>query len=784
MAKGKQDIKREFDAFASKIARLESLKQELNVLDTKGFESEVKLIRARLKDVNAIPDIERDIGVLREKIKNRYERHSADGKLDKKVQIESDNLKRDTKSLRNKINSLEDEIKKRKALSGKPKLSKEDRASIDDIPKIEGKLSGLKKEFDTHTHASTMKIDSGVGIIVDNKFGDFLSEIKSQLSVRLKEKEMFMDDKLKMDLEEHETEFSQKYKDLVDELHEKYKEKVNYELKKEVHARFDEELEKRLKEEERKLVAQLVNENAKRLVADRKKLVHNLHQDYNNKSNLLAKKIANERMVQSKKIEAERKKMKEKINAVDKRRKLINQDEISARKKLNEERVNLEKQFAELKKDEEHSLVKAKNIDKKEYSAKLSALRLEMNKKLHQRQLANDLQRKNKIAKEIEFLKKKMEEHANDFINSEKKKLEARINAVKNQEMLLASKNENVKKILAKEKEKLSESFERMKKDSRNEIENIKKEVEKKKKELEKVKNVDKDKLRAKIDALNAVKERNHIELQNELAFLHREREGLENKFINKLAKIKESRERYNSKMKEDKIKFMSKLNEDKNRNNSKMKEDMERTILEEKNKLMREEQEKLNEDKNRVKSALSAESKNKIGVARAEMNKRLREEHKRVATELSKMKNQEKVLSAKSANKQMQIVKEKEKLSNSFHKLYEQQKKAMEQTRKVEEQRLEQHKRENDAKFGEKVEEIRMKMKQDLEEQVKKKTSEAERNAEKQIKQKEHLIRKQLEREYNAKMQLELRKKETDMANRKAELERHVLEQAKKLFN
>jgi len=68
MVEDKSQIKKEFDSFARKISRLESLKHELDTLDTRGFESNAKVIRAKLKNVNLIPQIEREIAVLRKKV--------------------------------------------------------------------------------------------------------------------------------------------------------------------------------------------------------------------------------------------------------------------------------------------------------------------------------------------------------------------------------------------------------------------------------------------------------------------------------------------------------------------------------------------------------------------------------------------------------------------------------------------------------------------------------------------------------------------------------------------
>ena len=60
--KSKKSVKKEFEDFANKIARLEYLKHELDAMDKGGFKSEVRLIRAKLKDVNSIKEAENDIG--------------------------------------------------------------------------------------------------------------------------------------------------------------------------------------------------------------------------------------------------------------------------------------------------------------------------------------------------------------------------------------------------------------------------------------------------------------------------------------------------------------------------------------------------------------------------------------------------------------------------------------------------------------------------------------------------------------------------------------------------
>ncbi|MBI5803539.1 hypothetical protein HY448_02535 [Candidatus Pacearchaeota archaeon] len=68
MEENEQDIKRDFADFAKKIAKLESFKHEISSLDTKGFENEVSVIKAKLNDVDSIPEVEVQIHELEEKI--------------------------------------------------------------------------------------------------------------------------------------------------------------------------------------------------------------------------------------------------------------------------------------------------------------------------------------------------------------------------------------------------------------------------------------------------------------------------------------------------------------------------------------------------------------------------------------------------------------------------------------------------------------------------------------------------------------------------------------------
>ncbi len=72
MAKEGKISREDFEAFKIGVERLKELQRELNSLDTKKFKSDADAIRAKLKNVSEIPNIERGIKILKLKISNKY----------------------------------------------------------------------------------------------------------------------------------------------------------------------------------------------------------------------------------------------------------------------------------------------------------------------------------------------------------------------------------------------------------------------------------------------------------------------------------------------------------------------------------------------------------------------------------------------------------------------------------------------------------------------------------------------------------------------------------------
>src|SRR3989344_9351451 len=113
MSKGKKGVKkkgpskvleRDFEVFAKGVKRLEELRAELSSLNTSGYEEDAAIIRSKLKNVSYIPEIEKEIKVLRNKIDGKHKQRSP----------ESSNAHA---RIHKQINELEKELSRRKKIS-------------------------------------------------------------------------------------------------------------------------------------------------------------------------------------------------------------------------------------------------------------------------------------------------------------------------------------------------------------------------------------------------------------------------------------------------------------------------------------------------------------------------------------------------------------------------------------------------------------------------------------------------------------------------------------------
>ena len=98
--------------------------------------------------------------------------------------------------------------------------------NVSDIPVIEREMKDLKSKIHGKYKPKkprAVRVDSGVEFLVDRNFNDFLGDIKTALSKRIKNKEKAIGDKLKIDLKKKEQRFKDRYHSLADKEIEKRK---------------------------------------------------------------------------------------------------------------------------------------------------------------------------------------------------------------------------------------------------------------------------------------------------------------------------------------------------------------------------------------------------------------------------------------------------------------------------------------------------------------------------------------------------------------------------------
>jgi len=288
--------RKDFETFQFGVQRLKELEKELNSMDTRGFAREEQIIRAKLKNVSEIPNIEGQLKTLKAKIHKKY------------------SPKRKRKSPTKEISEDIEDIKG--VIKGLKRSRKE---SFEDI---KDEISKLKKP------KSLGPLDSGVGILVDTNFNAFLNQTKRALSARIKTKEDDLDNTLNVDLQKREENFKQKHQNLIrefnnkkrkleEDFNKKYAIKVKTTLQKEVAEHFNEELKQKLNAEKVQLGksykaqlrdhAQTELEKQKQILRDalerseehmHEKLLREfnkkLHEDLERKEKVLRKDLANE----------------------------------------------------------------------------------------------------------------------------------------------------------------------------------------------------------------------------------------------------------------------------------------------------------------------------------------------------------------------------------------------------------------------------------------------------------------------------------------------------------
>jgi hypothetical protein len=383
--------RKDFEVFAKGVERLEQLKNELYNLNTSGYEIEVASIRSKLKNVSYIPEIEKEMRVLKSKISGSYKVlkgvSNAGGVPVAGVKINK------------KIKELEKQIKKKRRVPKNKELNK--------IPKMEGQINHLKSVLDKQAEEEKRKkdllkkIDPSVNFLVNNSFNLSLNEIKAELSKKLKSKELDVQRRLQEDLELRKNNFQLQYKDLEHKFAEKYEQNVQMHLKNEVNRRFNNVLRARINALQKKLE----KESFDRFQA--------LKNDLNAKEQEKLRQLEKERREVRKKLSIENKK---KLAAEGKRLKfLLNSKEI---KEVERKTRELEKQTKALRNQLEKQTRESRN------RSLIDSKRLTDRKKKSMRKLIE--KRKSIIRNLTEKRKsmiKRLTNQANKRLNAEKQRL-------------------------------------------------------------------------------------------------------------------------------------------------------------------------------------------------------------------------------------------------------------------------------------------------------------------------------------------------------------------------
>lgn len=476
--KSRSEIKREFEAFAQKIAKLEALKREVGMLERSYpfVKEDLKIIKVQLHDVNAIGRIEKALFDVKKKISSR--------------ENTGEKTSRNISEIKKKIKELEEKIKKKQ-------VSRSEIEKVGEIPKLERELHNLRNAFKEHTSSQKIKIDAGVGTLVDSRFDDFVNEIKASISQRIKEKEASIDEKLVQDLKDREGLFRQKYTEVVQELHEKYKHMVENDLKKEVRDKFEKELRKRLSEEEKKMALQLMKEYVEKISHDRRQLMHRLDSDYRKKEKILYEQVFDEKMKAKNSIDTERKKVSSKLKLFEKERARLDSRDRKRQNVLFDKKKELESEMRRAKDMASNALNKARMILARK-QAEISAERKRNREVLSEKEAKLKLRLarasssvKKRIQARIEKIKSKTQKAFDRKIeridrsyrkNVKLKEAENRKNIAEREHAKLIVEMNRLKKQeggLNKERRDLENKFKRKKKEFSNAFSNLKKHEQK-----------------------------------------------------------------------------------------------------------------------------------------------------------------------------------------------------------------------------------------------------------------------------------------------------------------
>jgi len=413
-----ETIKRDFEIYGKGIQRLEELKQELRGLNTKGRGKEVKAIESNLKNVSAIPKIEKQLEVLKRKIHGKtkpvkrkvttissIEKHISELKelVMHKHKLVTKPLTKDELEDIHEIPKIDKGIKDVKytieSLSKRKKpIPKKYLENIKEIPKIEKYLVELKAEIEKKSKKiPSSKIDGEVGLTVQKYFDDMLLNIKYEFSNILKAKKNSLKEEVNLELVNDKNKLSEKHKALVQSFAEKYHHKVQTELKKEVGSSLKHIIDGKIA----RIKNILEKESNKKLENKRIDLIKRSNKELKIKEGQLKKDFGNK---------------------LNKNTILLNKKEITIKKGYKNLDKSLKNRFnEELKKKKEDLKIK--------YSKEFKNKKLLVIKELKNRELAlndntNQLNIKENMFKEkYRILEKSLNKKVNEEIKNEDKRI-------------------------------------------------------------------------------------------------------------------------------------------------------------------------------------------------------------------------------------------------------------------------------------------------------------------------------------------------------------------------
>ena len=234
------------------------------------FEKELTEIRKTMEEIGnrkptTSPEIKKELSEINYKIEelSRRRPRSNSSKFEKELSkvreiIEeignrkpttSPEIKRELKDIRNEIS---------KVPSVKKELN-EIKEEVEEFPMLKKDIEDLGKKIKEIGQRRSIRIDPDIDVLVDGNFSDFLVDVKSALSERVRRREKEVQDVLSRDLLIREQKFKKKYLDLIEDFNERkrdlekrFKERYELDVKINLKNRISQEFDKLVQEKLRK----------------------------------------------------------------------------------------------------------------------------------------------------------------------------------------------------------------------------------------------------------------------------------------------------------------------------------------------------------------------------------------------------------------------------------------------------------------------------------------------------------------------------------------------------